>query len=227
MDPEPAPDIELLPLFPLPRFALLPHTLMPLHVFEPRYVRLVRDTLKESRLVGMAHLDERWEESYFGLPPLRPIGCAGRIVDVTELPEGRMNIMLLGTRKFRVERERPGKPYRRAEFRWIDDRHSFARGGAADRAVARILALLDATSRIRNEEPGHAGLFTPELPFAAKVNRLAFAARLDPGEFVGVLEVADVYARGRRLERILGGRVDAFRRAERYRERFGEDATRN
>lgn len=227
MDPEPEPDIELLPLFPLPRFALLPHTLMPLHVFEPRYVRLVRDTLKESRLVGMVHLADEWEENYFAAPPLRPIGCVGRIVDVTELPEGRMNIMLLGTRKFRVMRERPGRPYRRAEFVWIDDQHSFATSDAADRAVARVLELLDATARIRNEEPGHTDLVTPELPFAAKMNRLALAARLDPDEFVGVLEVSDVYARGRRLERILGGRVEAFRRAKRYGERFGDDATRN
>ena len=50
-----------IPLFPLPGVVLLPGTLLPLHIFEPRYRAMVADALAGSRMIGMAMLKAGWE----------------------------------------------------------------------------------------------------------------------------------------------------------------------
>lgn len=42
-------------LFPIPNLVSFPGTLIPLHVFEPRYRRMIKDSVKMRRLIGVAH----------------------------------------------------------------------------------------------------------------------------------------------------------------------------
>ncbi len=99
-----------IPIFPLPGVVLFPGTLLPLHIFEPRYRAMVADALKGTRLIGMAMID--------GSRPLReplpvlPLGGAGRIVEQESLDDGRFNIILEGTWRFRIVSEEPANPYR-------------------------------------------------------------------------------------------------------------------
>src|SRR5690606_26778156 len=53
-------------LFPLPGFVLFPRTAVPLHIFEPRYVRLVRDSLKANKRLALGQLRRGWEKDYYG-----------------------------------------------------------------------------------------------------------------------------------------------------------------
>ena len=100
-----------IPIFPLPEVFFLPETLLPLHVFEPRYRALVADAWVTDRRIGMI----AWAPGAAAEPepkPLRPIGCAGEIVHLEPLEDGRSNILLRGLFCFRIEREEPHAPYR-------------------------------------------------------------------------------------------------------------------
>lgn len=102
-----------LPLFPLPGVILLPGVMLPLHVFEPRYRKMVRDVLDSHRsMVIVQLLEEAGEE---GRPPrLAEVGGVGTIVDCTELPNGRFNIVLRGRARVSIEELPFVPPYRRA-----------------------------------------------------------------------------------------------------------------
>lgn len=93
-----------LPLFPL-RAVLFPHGRMPLRIFEPRYVDLVRDCLKHESEFGVVWIregDEAVVDADNAMPKLAQIGCTARIVDWDALPNGRLGITIEGGAKFRV-----------------------------------------------------------------------------------------------------------------------------
>src|SRR5439155_2855429 len=107
-----------IPIFPLPGVVLLPGTMLPLHIFEPRYRAMVADALAGERTIGMAMIKPGWE-SAGPTPDIHPIGGAGRIVEAEELPDGRYNIVLQGEFRYRVVSESPPAPYRVAEVEEI------------------------------------------------------------------------------------------------------------
>lgn len=104
----------VLPLFPLDT-VLLPSTHLPLHVFEPRYRTMLADALAGERVIGLHTLDPSAPPLPGGRPALLPYGCAGEIVENELLPDGRSNIVLRGTFRYRLAAERPGRVYRVAE----------------------------------------------------------------------------------------------------------------
>jgi uncharacterized protein len=100
-----------IPLFPLPGALLLPRAQLPLHIFEPRYLAMLDDTLKtQHRLIGLVQpMDSR----------LHDIGCAGRLIQFSEAGDGRYMITLSGISRFRILREVGGfTPYLKADIRW-------------------------------------------------------------------------------------------------------------
>ncbi|MEL7344123.1 MAG: LON peptidase substrate-binding domain-containing protein [Pseudomonadota bacterium] len=105
------------PVFPLPGALLLPRARLPLHIFEPRYLAMLDDTLKTShRLIGMIQprATPKSEESR-----LHSIGCAGRLTSFSETEDGRYMITLAGISRFRVKSEVEGfAPYRRCDVDW-------------------------------------------------------------------------------------------------------------
>ena len=110
------PRRRLVRLFPLPNVVLLPETTLPLHVFEPRYRALLADALASDRVIGMQLLDEDAPSDGEGRPALHTIGCAGEVVDHEALEDGRSNILLRGTFRYRIDAERPAAtPWRVAE----------------------------------------------------------------------------------------------------------------
>jgi len=91
------------PLFPLAGAILFPRTQLPLHIFEARYRDMIRDAVDGHSHIGMiqplaAELDRE-------RPALHAVGCTGEIVGLEELDDGRFNIVLNGTRRFRLLRE--------------------------------------------------------------------------------------------------------------------------
>ena len=106
--------LRTLPLFPLPGVVLFPGTLLPLHIFEPRYRALVAHALETDRLIGMAMIAGDLPEEVPGLPPIREFGGAGTIVEHEMLPDGRYNIVLEGSFRFRILREEVSRPFRTA-----------------------------------------------------------------------------------------------------------------
>lgn len=106
-----------LPIFPLPGALLLPRARLPLHIFEPRYLSMLDDTLKTTdRLIGMIQPREGQPS---GKSSLHAIGCAGRVTGFSETEDGRYMITLAGISRFRVVKEVEGfHPYRRCAVNW-------------------------------------------------------------------------------------------------------------
>ncbi|MBI3246278.1 MAG: LON peptidase substrate-binding domain-containing protein [Deltaproteobacteria bacterium] len=120
----------ILPVFPLPNVVLFPDAMLPLHIFEPRYRQMIRDTQdKTPPLIGMALLRGNWQEHYEGQPEIFPVCCAGELVRVAPLADGRFNLLLRGVREYRIKEEiqEPGKLYRQFVVEWRElDRQPLA-----------------------------------------------------------------------------------------------------
>ncbi|HEX4567734.1 MAG TPA: LON peptidase substrate-binding domain-containing protein, partial [Vicinamibacterales bacterium] len=103
-----------IPIFPLPNVVLFPNVFLPLHIFEPRYRKMVDEALSGDRIIGMVLLRPGWEGDYEGRPPVYPIGCAGVITHAERLPDGHFNIVLRGMEKFRIVGEDTSRSFRLA-----------------------------------------------------------------------------------------------------------------
>ncbi len=100
-----------IPIFPLPGVVLMPGTMLPLHIFEPRYRALVADALAGDRTIGMTMLYPGWESANAGEDPrIYAVGGAGEIVESEELEDGRYNILLEGRFRYRVSTKPPPAP---------------------------------------------------------------------------------------------------------------------
>ena len=101
------------PLFPLAGAILFPRAQLPLHIFEERYRAMVEDALATSGRIAMIQPLEESEGQGQGL---YKVGCVGELVGVEELEDGRFNIMLLGSNRFRLIAEADvGTLYRQAD----------------------------------------------------------------------------------------------------------------
>lgn len=90
------------PLFPLSGALLFPRSQLPLHIFEPRYRDMVRDTIDGNGRIAMIQPHRLDDDNN---APLFEVGCVGEIVGLEELEDGRFNIVLLGSNRFRMVRE--------------------------------------------------------------------------------------------------------------------------
>jgi Lon protease-like protein len=88
-----------IPIFPLAGAILFPRSQIPLHIFEPRYRELVRDAIDGAGRIGMIQPLCPDDDNQ---APLYDIGCLGEIVGIEELEDGRFNIVLLGSTRFRM-----------------------------------------------------------------------------------------------------------------------------
>src|SRR5262245_3264058 len=86
-------------LFPLPNLVLFPHVIQPLHIFEPRYVEMLREALAGDRLIAMSLLNPGWEADYEGRPPIAPVACLAKILSWQAQPNSRYNILILGVKR--------------------------------------------------------------------------------------------------------------------------------
>jgi Lon protease-like protein len=106
-----------IPVFPLSEVLLLPGGMLPLNIFEPRYLAMVEGALRTDRLIGM--IQPRACGDAGCNPALYETGCAGRIRRFEETPDGRYLISLKGVCRFDVleELERVDG-YRRVRAGW-------------------------------------------------------------------------------------------------------------
>src|SRR3546814_5871014 len=92
------------PIFPLPGVLLLPRGLLPLNVFEPRYIAMVDDALAGDRMIGM--IQPVAPDAADEAPEVYRTGCAGRITSFDETDDGRYLITLPGVCRFWVAEDR-------------------------------------------------------------------------------------------------------------------------
>ncbi|HXF89114.1 MAG TPA: LON peptidase substrate-binding domain-containing protein [Xanthobacteraceae bacterium] len=191
--PADLPDI--IPVFPLVGALLLPRGQMPLNIFEPRYLAMVDDALREGhRLIGMIQPDP----AHSGLtlkPKLFSVGCVGRLTQFAESGDGRYLIQLTGISRFRVENEiDTPTPYRKCRVSYapfIDDFTARKGEDLVDRKA--LLDALSAFLKANNLRTDWEGI--EHAPNEALVNALAMMSPYGPAEKQAMLEAPDLKTR--------------------------------
>ena len=121
-----------IPLFPL-GLVMLPGMLLPLHIFEERYKRMISDCLVENTPFGIVWFDGQ---------TIHPVGCTARVVQVLHRYEdGRMDILTRGEQRFYTEGMAEEKPYMEADVLFIEDAESAPDPEAFHRARALVADL--------------------------------------------------------------------------------------
>ena len=86
-------------IFPLSNFIIFPKTTVPLNIFEPRYIEMINDSMKNNKLIGMIQ-PKITKNSEISIPALHNIGCLGKITSFKETDDGRYLIELKGMIRF-------------------------------------------------------------------------------------------------------------------------------
>ena len=189
---------DTLPIFPLSGVLLLPGGKLPLNVFEPRYLAMVRAALQSpDRLIGMvqpidANADRNLQADH--RPAVHQVGCAGRIVSFEETPDGRYQLILSGLIRFRISHELPMAKggYRRIVPNYQPFAHDMAEHEfqLADRP--RVLAILQEYLKTRQARLDWKGI--EEVADDELVVAMAQMSPLDPEEKQSLLECPDLDA---------------------------------
>jgi Lon protease-like protein len=184
---------DTIPVFPLPGALLLPRARLPLHIFEPRYLAMLDDTMKTShRLIGMVQPREGPKS---GARRLQSIGCAGRLTAFSETEDGRYMITLSGISRFRIKSEVEGfTPYIRCEVDWT----GFGRDlGAAEQDESfdreRLLAVLSRYFEANNLSTDWNSL--KEAEDELLINSLSMLCPFDPEDKQALLEAPSLSTR--------------------------------
>jgi uncharacterized protein len=186
----------VIPLFPLPDVVLFPRMPLPLHVFEPRYRKMVADVLAGHRTIGMTLLRPGWEADYYGRPAVYPVGCAGIVDESQQLEGGRFNIVLKGVARFRMLEERGGEPYRMASVEYHGD--IMGEPAVLEASRQRLLAALSGLA-----EGATVFLSRPDLSHELFANAVCQYLDLAAVEKMSLLDCDSVAARYQRLLEIL------------------------
>jgi Lon protease-like protein len=105
----------IVPMFPLPGVFLFPGTMVPLHIFEPRYRQMVEDSLDGPGRIAIASVLEGHDGDLRGSPPVHHVGGLGEIVRHERLPDGRFLILLAGLTRALLREVPSDRLYRRVE----------------------------------------------------------------------------------------------------------------
>ncbi len=114
-------DLSRVGLFPLPNVVLFPSQLLALHVFEPRYRKLVSDAVSQGLVLAVPRLRPGFDTDYYGAPPVFETCGIGQITEYSRLPDGRFNIVVLGLGRGRILDELRSEPYRVARVAALPD----------------------------------------------------------------------------------------------------------
>jgi Lon protease-like protein len=117
----PPTSLKTISLFPLPNSVFYPGTVLPLHIFEERYRKMIGDTIDSGQWIGMVLLQPGFEEEYSGSPEIHPVGCAGSLDHWSQHDDGKYDIVLRGQSRFRIIREVGDTLYRQAEVELLNN----------------------------------------------------------------------------------------------------------
>ena len=192
---------DTIPIFPLTGVLLLPRGRLPLNIFEPRYLAMVQDALKDERLIGMVQPSEAQDDNRGGgalNPPVYPVGCAGRITAFTETDDGRNLVTLTGVSRFRIRQELPLlSGYRRVSADWEPFAGDLAPAGEPSFDRERLVRGLRGFFAQRQATADWDSI--EKAPGEHLITSIAMLCPFPPTEKQALLEAADVEERAKLL----------------------------
>lgn len=205
-----------LPVFPLP-VVLFPGVPLPLHIFEPRYRKMLSDIKVGNNFFGLSYFDA--SNAVTDFPPAGHIGCVAEVTETQLLPDGRSNILTIGLIRYRVEDYvEHGDPYLVARVNFFEDQEESGELlTQSSRSVAETFARIARAVRIINDERASLPDISDTEP-----QRLSFlvaaAMEIDAELKQELLELESTSERLRRLSDMLGRAVSSYEERARVHE---------
>lgn len=171
-----------MPMFPLGS-TLLPGALLPLQVFEPRYVEMMQTILADDEHppeFGVTMIERGHEVG--GGDVRATIGTVARIIDMQVTPDGRYTVVAVGTERLKITTWLPDDPYPKAEVElWpdVDDPVEIT-GDEVEALHRRVRELNDGVRSLGEPAPPDDAEISPEPPLA--VYHLGALAPLGPAD---------------------------------------------
>ena len=203
-------------IFPLTGALLVPGGRMPLNIFEPRYLAMIRYALAQpDRLIGMVQPKQRGIERKTDpdfQPDVESVGCAGRVIAFEETDDGRYQVTLSGLIRFKTRNELPrnGGGFRLVEPDFAPFADDIAQGDYSLTGRARFVATLKSYFETRNASVDWKAI--DAMPDRQLVISLAMLCPFSPDEKQALLECRDLVQLGEMLlalfELAVRGRTD-------------------
>jgi Lon protease-like protein len=176
----------LVPLFPLD-VVLFPGTPLPLHIFEPRYKEMIGECLAEHRNFGVVRAVEKG---------IADVGCTAEITTVVkEYPDGRLDVVTEGRRRFEIVRVNQERSFLQAEVLMIDDEPGAPPKEDTARAIqlhSELLAIAGAKQDLSAADPSLLSFYLAgSLPLDLEFKQRLLALRSEPArlsELIGYFE---------------------------------------
>lgn len=183
---------DVIPIFPLGGALLFPRGVLPLNIFEPRYLNMIDDAMTGNRLIGMVQTLGTGPKSH---PDIADVGTLGHIGHFSETEDGRYLITLQGVCRFQIAKELPlERPYRQARTDWSDyviDLDQEAHAPLPDKQ--RVLTALSAYLSYNNMQADWDSV--EDAPVEALINALAASCPFSTMEKQALLEAVDLNTR--------------------------------
>lgn len=212
------------PIFPLPTVNLFPQTTASYHIFEPRYVEMIESVLEGDGLLAMGVLKPGYEEDYYGLPEIYPVGCLGRIQSYEKLENGKYNIVLEGLFRVGFGEVVKDNPYRVAELVELPE------SDAGGDFIAEREDLLLRLNYLVEQSPDNLD-FTPILgeqeSFIALVNLVARTLPIKNEEQYSLLSMDSIRERTNRILWLIDDQIETIELFKRVDPRITDDISLN
>jgi len=201
-------------LFPIPSLVAFPGTLVPLHVFEPRYRQMIRDCVRDERMIGVCHtrktiraakanqtqLEAMRSNQATYLP--QPVFSAGYCEIIETLEDGRIMAEIRVERRLQIVKEIQSLPYRIVASQPLDDEIPSADEAAVQKTRNRDLQKLINSKLlvlIGSESPEFANLITGSEWQSLSPDEFSFqlfqTLRFDPDQMQVILETRSTHER--------------------------------
>ena len=188
------------PLFPLPGVVLYPQMLLPLHIFEPRYRRMLEVALDGERLIGIVQLKDADAGDFCQAPDVCSMLCLGAIWNVERLPDGRSNLLLLGVSRARIVRElEPREPFRMAELALAPDENLLDEEERHELESRLVVSCQVALSDQPQADDILKRILSSTAELSGLCNAIAACLPMDPAQRQEILETTDVRERAYRV----------------------------
>lgn len=206
-----------MPLFPLSTTALMPHQVLPLRVFEPRYKQMLQQALDGPGQIVMATFDgSRWMQEHNARPPIRPAVCVGHIDEHLRLPDGTYMVRLRGICRARILKEFPPTEetlYRRALLEPVGVDQPDEAALAHYRHEFRDALSTEPLNKLRNAGQIVEYLQSDEVPSSLMIEMLGLTFLTESEQRYALLEIGDPERRAQIITKHLGELGKVLRKA--------------
>lgn len=201
---------QVIPIFPLP-LVQFPGAVTPLHIFEPRYRKMLKDVMAGDRVFGIVYRNDQTMLDSERVSP-GSIGCTIEVAVVQELQDGRSNILCVGGQRYSIVNYVEGEPYLQAEVEFFDDDISFDDQSAEVQRAKDLFQRLSAAVRKLKGENERDTEQEPDLPDDPQSLSFIIAAYLDieASDKQDLLEMTHTGERLREVNKILEGLADDY-----------------